>query len=166
MEYEKYLEKLDKKLEEFFEMHKEHIFCKKGCSDCCEKGDYPLSQAELEYLMKGYIALDSDTKKIVQNNIKNMQEGMACPFLINKSCSVYQYRPLVCRTFGLAYFYKEHVIKIPHCVEDGKNYSDVYKNGHIKINPINMNLDTRYLVGTDCGEIHNLYDWLKLPRQD
>ncbi len=162
MNYGDFLQKFDKQLDIYFKEHAEFIHCKKGCSLCCENGDYPLSQAELEYLMQGYIALNDNDKRLVQNNIKTFVKGGKCPFLINQFCSVYQYRPIVCRVHGLAYKCKNNV-KVPYCVNYGKNYTNVYENGYITINPILDNLDTpSVLKEYDYGEVRNLYDWLFL----
>ena len=161
MNYQQFLSELDKKLEKYFNAHKEFIHCKLGCSFCCEKGDYPISRIELEYLMQGFISLDDETKILVQSNIKKMQKGGKCPFLINKKCSVYSYRPIICRVHGLAYICKDNTVKVPYCVNKGKNYVDVYKDGEIYINPILENLDTqKILKDMDFGEIRNLIDWL------
>ena len=162
MNYTDFLKDLDKRLEKYFELHKEHIQCRAGCSSCCEAGDYPLSAIELEYLMQGYVRLTNDDKIIVQNNIKNIVKGGKCPFLINKKCSVYQYRPIVCRTHGLAYICHDKVVKVPFCAKEGKNYTNVYNDGEIAINPIKENLDTQSLLKDfDFGEIRNLIDWIK-----
>ena len=134
-----------------------------GCSLCCEKGDYPISQIELEYLMQGYISLNSDLKKIVQENIKNMQKGETCPFLHEHKCTVYKYRPIICRVHGLAYLCKESIVKVPYCVNYGKNYNDVYANSEITINPIKENLDTSSILKEyEYGEIKNLYEWINI----
>ena len=162
MNYSTFLSDLDKKLSEYFSFHREHICCIIGCSSCCEKGDYPMSQMELEYLMQGYIALDARLKLKVQNNIKNMQRGGACPFLIDKTCSVYQYRPIICRVHGLAYLCKENTVKVPYCVNENKNYTKVYNDGEIEIAPIAENLDTASILKSyEFGEIRNLVDWLQ-----
>lgn len=159
--YKKFLCDFDSKLEKYFKEHQNFIQCKAGCSNCCKKGDYPVSQLELEYLMQGFIALDNETKKLVQENIKFMKKGGSCPFLINNKCSVYPYRPIICRVHGLAYLCRENTVKVPYCVNENKNYSDVYNNGEINLNPIKENLDTpNILKGFDYGEIRNLYDWL------
>lgn len=161
MSYQDFIDKLDKRLNEYFELHKEHISCSIGCSFCCEAGDYPLSQAELEYLMQGFMSLDEEAKIDVQNNIKHIEKGGACPFLINKTCSIYPYRPIICRVHGLAYICHDKVVKVPFCVNDGKNYFNVYKDGEIEINPIKENLDTIYLSEKyDLGEVRNLFDWI------
>ena len=162
MNYEEFLVVLDKKLHQYFELHKEHIVCALGCSSCCESGDYPLSQPELEYLMLGYAKLNDKDKITVQNNIKNIVKGGACPFLINKKCSVYPYRPIICRVHGLAYICHDKVVKVPFCANEGKNYANVYKNGEIEINPVKENLDTQNLLKDfNFGEIRNLIDWIK-----
>ena len=64
--YEKFLDEFDKKLEEYFETHKEFISCKKGCSLCCEVGEYPFSQLEAEYLMRGFIELAPEIQKEIK----------------------------------------------------------------------------------------------------
>ena len=162
MNYKEFLVDLDKRLEGYFSAHKEHICCEPGCSACCEKGDYPLSQIELEYLMHGYAQLDDDTKIKIQNNIKIIEKGGACPFLINKLCSVYSHRPIICRVHGLAYLCMDKTVKVPYCAYDGKNYSKVYDNGEITINPVLENLDTQNLLKEfEFGEIRNLADWLE-----
>lgn len=157
-----FFEKLDSLLEGYFQAHKAYICCKAGCSSCCEKGDYPVSELELKYLMQGFIELDSEKKLIVQKNIKTMQRGEACPFLIENLCSVYDYRPVICRVHGLAYICGNDTVKLPYCANEGKNYSSVYKDGEVFINPVKDNLDTPSLLKNfDYGEIRNLYDWLK-----
>lgn len=159
--FKDFLQELDKKLSIYFEKHKTHIHCKAGCSECCEKGDYPVSQLELEYMMQGFIALDDETKIKIQNNIKAMEKGGVCPFLLDKKCSIYPFRPIVCRVHGLAYLCREKVVKVPYCVNLGKNYANVFDNGTITINPILENLDTpNILKDFNYGEIRNLFDWL------
>ena len=112
--------------------------------------------------MQGFIALDNPTKQRVQENVKNIQKGGVCPFLIDKKCSVYPYRPIICRVHGLAYLCNNMTVKVPYCVNVGKNYHKVYENGEIVINPISENLDTKILLkGCNYGEIRNLADWLK-----
>lgn len=160
-EFKQFIDELDQKLSTYFDFYKEHICCHKGCSACCEKGDYPLSELELRFVMLGYESLDSDTKIKVQKNFKTIVKGEACPFLINKECSIYPYRPIVCRTHGLVYLIDEEKVKLPYCVHDGLNFSKLYKNGKIIIKPISENLDTKILLKDfKFGEIRNLFDWL------
>ena len=160
--YQEFLRELDSRLEKFRVAQQNYIVCKEGCSSCCESGDYPLSRIELEYLMQGFISLDNEKKAIVQSNVKNMVPHGICPFLIDKKCSVYPWRPIVCRVHGLAYLVKESVVKVPYCVNEGKNFSSVYQDSEITVVPIKFNLDTQNLLKEiDCGEILYLYDWLK-----
>lgn len=159
--YKHFLKEFDKKLQKFQDKQSEHLHCRKGCSDCCQAGDYPLSQLELEYLMQGYASLDFVKRKQIQNNFKNIKKGGTCPFLINNECSLYDFRPIVCRVHGLAYLYKENFVKIPFCVNKGLNFSKVCNNDEICIVPIKENLDTpSVLKDFSYGEIRNLYDWL------
>ena len=162
MNYEQFIKELDVKLANYFELHKAYIHCKPGCSACCEKGDYPLTSIELEYLTQGYIALDNTTKQVVQQNINEIEKGGACPFLVDKKCSVYAHRPIICRVHGLAYRYKENKLKLPYCANYGLNYANILKNGEIIIDIVFENLDTQNILKTsEFGETRNLYDWIK-----
>lgn len=160
--YQKFLSDLDSKLESYFKCQSDYICCKKGCSFCCEKGDYPISEIELLYLMQGYSSLSNDIKLLIQKNISTLEKGEKCPFLINKECSIYQYRPIICRVHGLAYLCHNKTAKIPYCVNNGLNYSKHYDGKEINIEPISENLDTHQLLqDLDYGKIRNLYDWIK-----
>ena len=159
--YSEFLKELDARLCGYFEQQAEHICCKKGCSACCEKGDYPISELELKYLMQGFLSLDKETKLVVQQNFSEIKKGGKCPFLINSNCSIYSYRPIICRVHGLAYLCKDKLVKVPYCANNGLNYKEIYKNGEFLAEPIQENLDTQNLLQDfDFGEIRNLYDWL------
>ena len=159
-EYEKFLKDFDKKIENYFNSHKDFICCKKGCSLCCEKGDYPISELELKYLMQGYMSLENELKIQIQNNFKNIKRGEVCPFLHNKECTIYSHRPIICRVHGLAYLIKNNVVKLPYCTNLNKNYTDLYKDREFIGKPIKENLDTsEILKDFDFGVIKNLYAW-------
>lgn len=179
--YKSFLEEFDKKLEKLFENQKNYIYCKKGCSLCCEKGDYPFSQLEFGYLTQGYLSLPEKTKIIVQQNINSLNKDKKefkggrfehiCPFLINNKCCVYKYRGIICRTFGICYYDdKKNYIKLPGCVNYGLNYSKQYNKKTKELNiedipQINLRIDSvlnselakKYNI--NCGEIRSMLDW-------
>ena len=136
--YEEFLKILDAKLDKYFEEQCEYIKCKPGCSMCCEVGEYPFSKLEIEYLISGFKKLHPNLRKTIMNEINRLKRKKPkmhkCPFLIDKKCSVYQYRGIVCRTHGLAW-YDEDVnrIRLPYCVNKGLNYSKVFdrKTGEV-----------------------------------
>ena len=47
--YKLFLNEFDKKIEEYFASQQKYIRCRKGCTDCCEIGEYPFSRLEAEY---------------------------------------------------------------------------------------------------------------------
>lgn len=181
--YEKFLEEFDEILEYLFKEHKDYIHCNKGCTKCCEKGEYPFSQLEFAYLTKGYIQLPEKTRILVQQNIRNLKMDKKefkgerfehrCPFLINGECVVYKYRGIVCRTFGLAYYDdKEGYVRLPDCVNQGLNYSEVYDKETKTLNiqnvpKINLRID-RVLKSElsekyelESGQIRPLLGWFE-----
>ena len=195
--YYRFIRVVGERITDHFEDQKEYLHCKKGCSMCCEQGQYPCSKLEYEFLSIGFGTLDEDTRlQIVQNilelkeqqkNCKDEKFFYRCPFLINNECSIYKFRPIICRTFGLAYFkydYKNEkileTINFPFCIEHNKNYSDVYnketnclstekyKQLGYKNEPKTYNFSRNFLIkevgekmlNLDFGETKAIIDWL------
>ena len=180
--YEKYLEIIDSYLVKFFEQQSPYIFCQKGCSICCEDGEYPFSKIEFNYIMNGYSQLPENVKGKIKKNIDKLKKKKAkskkenfshkCPFLIEKSCSLYKYRALVCRSYGLAAFYYtkdgKKKYKLPCCVKKGLNYSSVFdkkegifttqkwKASGIEIEPVSYNVSLQYLLDNELTQYLNL----------
>ena len=190
--YEKYLETMDAQLKEFFAEQSPYICCKEGCSHCCESGEYPISQLEFMYLNIGMttlpvLELDEINAKIKQLKARKAefnQEGPfyhECPFLKNNKCSLYDFRSLICRAHGLAYFSKTGKVLVPACVDKGLNYSQVYDFETMQISsekyeklgevqePLAHNVGLYFLtsnslteeLGLDFGEIKPMLDWFK-----
>lgn len=186
--YKTYLTHIDSCLQRFFEQQKPYIFCKSGCSFCCERGQFPMSRLEFDYLCSAVDFSDDSIvetiRKIKDEYSKTSQPTFRhkCPFLKDKKCAAYTHRPLICRTFGLIqthynkYGQQEHLI--PQCIEKNLNYSNVY-NFHTstfdstKINnfktdcePASYNISLDYLHNceysrdVDFGETKPLIKWL------
>ena len=173
--YKLFLEEFDKKLEKYYIAHKNFICCKKGCTECCEIGEYPFSRLEAEYIMSGFVRLSPQVQDRIKQNIKDVlktyetSKNYRCPFLVNNECSLYEYRGIVCRTFGLAYVDKG-IVRLPECVNSGLNYSEIYDKTKKEItleNPIMESLMTDKVLRSDtaekyeleCGEIRPLICW-------
>ncbi len=162
--YEEFLKILDKKLENYFEEQCEYIKCKEGCSMCCEVGEYPFSKLEVDYLMSGFAKLHPNLRRTILNRINHLKKKRPkmheCPFLIDKKCSVYQYRGIVCRIHGLAW-YDEDVerIRLPYCVNKGLNYAKVFnrETGEVFLQePIKERLRIDSLLTSDEAKEFNL----------
>ena len=63
--FKKFLDSVNADIEKIFNHQKEYIHCKAGCSFCCERGDYPISELEYKFMMIAYNKLDENTKSII-----------------------------------------------------------------------------------------------------
>ena len=180
--YKRFLEFLDSKLKKMFESQSPFIMCKRGCALCCKEGEYPMSELEYIYMMLKYDELDSKIKFRIDKNIEELinkprEQYYTCPFLIDNSCSVYESRSIICRTFGLIYFDKNGRKKVPFCIDRGQNYADVFDKESDKIvkvapdgtEPLAFNVGREFLRNKNFekeyniffGEDKTLYDWLR-----
>lgn len=132
----------ERMLDKFFKEQAPYLCCKKGCSHCCKKGQYPMSEIEVKFIILKMASLDKKNQEEIlyniQSVIKEKQTSKVsvenffyqCPFLINNNCSIYENRALICRTHGLMFFIDDNSgnekYKIPYCVNLGLNYAKVY----------------------------------------
>ena len=84
---------IDLKVEKLFDQHKGHMVCRKGCDACCFGFKvFPVEFYAIKKAtgLKGEYAPGDD----INGNER-------CQFLHNHECTIYQHRPIICRTHGL-----------------------------------------------------------------
>ena len=184
--YVVYLKSLDEKLTKFFDMQRPYIACRKGCAMCCKNAEFPYSEIEIDLLMQGAMQLDDDTRAVIVSNIKKIEQDKKnakkgetflydCPFLINDACTVYNYRGIVCRSFGLLSYDENGKIKVPFCCFKGYNYANViddsgekissekYKATGIEEEPVAFNISYDFLTNPDFERGYNFSFGEKKP---
>lgn len=75
-----------------------HMQCRKGCDLCCM--DYSILPVEFHFIQNELIKEEIQIDDTVQNDKKN-----GCIFLKNHACTIYNHRPVICRTHGLPLLY-------------------------------------------------------------
>ena len=192
-----YLQVIQKKVDSFFEEQKDYIACKKGCAKCCQNAEFPFTEIEFRLLVQGLFRQSPDIQAQIMNNVEEVIQAKNefkksnpdekfrynCPCLINDSCAVYNFRGLVCRTFGLMAFKdgSDEKSKIPFCAFEGLNYSKVldretktiseekYKELNIETEPKAFNIRYSTLIDEEIaksmdfefGEIKSIIDWFE-----
>lgn len=95
--------------------------CIKGCSACCNM-DVQLTEFEAEYIVAA-------SKIPHQSSALTINNHSPCPFLsIKGTCSIYNYRPLFCRTY--------HSLSSPELCNDKSNL--IVQYGTLKANMGNI----------------------------
>jgi Fe-S-cluster containining protein len=89
------LGKVYKLVDELGEAATPFTACKKGCSACC-KMNASISSMEAEQIALYSSKKLNQLKQAIVHDIGHFS-GVACPFLIDDTCSIYTARPYVCR---------------------------------------------------------------------
>lgn len=79
-------------MDEILSHFSEHASCQKGCSNCCSLQELALMEIEVLYIEKL-----AKKKRLVKPRPRHEITDKPCPFLIEDACSIYPYRPYVCR---------------------------------------------------------------------
>jgi len=74
------------------------VACKRGCSHCCH---CPVSISKQEAALVGHLVGRTPVDAPARKDSKHIEWGYhnPCPFLRDGACSIYESRPLACRTF-------------------------------------------------------------------
>lgn len=99
-------------------IHRDSIVCRAGCDECCV--NFTIGAGE-------YIALKEKIQALPECS-GNKYRGR-CFFLKDSLCSIYEHRPVICRTHGLPVRFKD---------ENGStSYSSCSRNSKIIMNETN-----------------------------
>lgn len=106
--YETLLHKIDDLSQRQLNEYGTEITCKVGCFDCCRPPD-SLFRVEVEPLQEAIRALSPQQKQEVEERLQAYEasERELCPLLENGSCSIYEGRPVICRTQGFALWLRQ-----------------------------------------------------------
>lgn len=77
--------------------------CQAGCSKCCFT-DISIFEVESERIKDWFSSLSDEAQKELQELWLTKNEAGACSFLYNDRCSIYEARPVICRTQGAPLF--------------------------------------------------------------
>lgn len=109
---EQYLElrdRVDEQCEALHKLHQDKMKCNKGCDQCCMSFDiFPVEFFAIkQQLENATMALPN----------KQPLNGEDCLFLQEGACSIYEARPIICRTHGLPFLYvgEEENWELSHC---------------------------------------------------
>ena len=90
--------------------HSTQMECKKGCSKCC-KTDISVFEIEATRISEWLTSQTEEEKKRLFALWSTPHQEGYCAFLYNDQCTIYEARPLICRTQGLPlYLTTENVL--------------------------------------------------------
>lgn len=99
--------------------------CKNGCSQCCYVS-LSVFNIEAQLIKDWFTALEISEKEVLKEKwlapvqVKENFFGEAkesCPFLLNESCSIYEVRPIICRTQGLPLNFDDTELELGDCLD-------------------------------------------------
>jgi len=90
---------IDERTKALEKEHKNYLSCRSGCDLCCM--DYNIFPVEFYSILKEL----HDEKFNPQPLPKREEESSSCVFLKDHKCTIYQSRPVICRTHGLPLLY-------------------------------------------------------------
>ena len=89
------------------ERYRAHLQCQSGCSGCCHHhlSVFPVEAANIKSAIQDLPQILQE--RIYQQAISIVEHNTEiCPLLVNDKCSIYDSRPIICRTQGLPLLYE------------------------------------------------------------
>lgn len=78
--------------------HGPYMQCRKGCDLCCM--DYSILPVEFHFILD-QLKMEGLKKSPPESH----EKSNSCIFLTNNTCTIYNHRPVICRTHGLPLLY-------------------------------------------------------------
>jgi Fe-S-cluster containining protein len=109
--YRQLIEGVDELTSQLNERYLAHLQCGAGCSGCCQH-HLSVFAVEANVLTEAIGALPEAQQTRIRQQAEEVKEreakgeAVACPLLVDNLCSVYESRPLICRTQGLPLLYE------------------------------------------------------------
>jgi hypothetical protein len=104
--YRRLIEQVNELAAKLSARYAKHLVCQAGCSGCCHH-HLSVFAVEADAVRKAVAALPGDVRTIIEAQAREVTEceangqPVACPLLVENRCSIYDSRPLICRTQGL-----------------------------------------------------------------
>jgi Fe-S-cluster containining protein len=143
--YQKFIEQVDRITAKLQARYSKHLVCRAGCSGCCHH-HLSVFAVEAEESRAAIEALPSPIRARVEEQAREVikredrGEPVACPLLVDDRCSIYESRPLICRTQGLPLLME---------AEDGEREVDFCPLNFTEAGAVD-DLDEDYLVPLDA----------------
>src|SRR5437016_229381 len=108
--YRKLLADIERLSAELQQKFLKQITCHHGCTGCCQQ-HLTLSPVEAEFVSEAVRQLPDEIRERVAAQARALIDGtaqtIACPLLDGPGCSIYQSRPVICRTHGFPITFKD-----------------------------------------------------------
>lgn len=110
LHYKKLLIDIEILTESLHKRFSKQITCHLGCTSCCYQ-QLSLSLVEADFISKAVKELPLETQKKIffaAKAIKSQTNATeACPMLDGPACTIYEFRPVICRTHGFPITFKD-----------------------------------------------------------
>jgi Fe-S-cluster containining protein len=109
--YRAFIKSVDALTVKLTERYQAHLLCRAGCSGCCHHhlSVFPVEAASVQ---SAIASLTDEVQQRLHIQAKTVMEKetngemASCPLLLENCCSIYESRPLICRTQGLPLLYE------------------------------------------------------------
>jgi uncharacterized protein len=146
--YQQLIQQVEKLTGKLNERYRTHLQCRAECSGCCHHhlSVFPVEAATITSAIQ---ALPQATRERIHQQAEAVKksearlENVVCPLLVDDHCSIYEARPLICRTQGLPLLFE---------AEDGQQEVDFCPLNFTSDDAI-AELDDEHLIPLDALNI-------------
>lgn len=109
--YDQLRDQVDRLTRRLSDRYSIYLECRSGCSGCC-RHHLSVFRVEADRIARKIAELPEKTRETIADQAAEVElkeargEEVSCPLLVDDRCSIYESRPLICRTQGLPLIYE------------------------------------------------------------
>lgn len=151
---ERHLASVDREFSRVFKIYADRMQCRKGCSMCCSQM-FSISCLEAAYISRAVKQMPAERREALRaraSEYKRQRQRMLesadrteddgvfplrglrlqCPALENDACSIYPWRPIICRKWGIPLFNPYKPREVQACELNFKPGEEISAEGLIE----------------------------------
>ena len=129
--YRTLISQIDAIIGHISQIHADSIQCRAGCSECCV--NFTVGAGE-------FTAIKKSLHSALPEHISGNKDKGECFFLKDNLCSIYEIRPIICRTHGFPVRYKNERDETAYASCDKNGQTDMNESNTLNIDEINEKL--------------------------
>lgn len=132
-----------------------HIRCRSGCDECCRLAT--VLPVEAAAIALAIAELKPELREHLRRQARGLPTADTCPLLHQGKCTIYAWRPVICRTHGFPLLFRDehNAMRVDYCRQNFQGIAELSAQAIIdleRLNQIQIGINRLYCRESGIGD--------------